>query len=141
MRTCVGCRATRPQGELLRYGLAAGSVAPAIGARPQLAGRSAYLCPRRACRDRAIKRRAFNRAFSTSLALVSGGPTAADALWTATADLLRREIQLLDRSAENPHANLRRRGLERLLFELSSPPAPSDHRSSANGQGGRPTHG
>ncbi|WP_372237563.1 YlxR family protein [Enhygromyxa salina] len=152
---CVGCRARHAQSQLLRFGLRPGAdgkpaqVTPTLSARRSLGGRSAYLCPRRACLDRAIKRRVFTRAFSSTSGRPRAGrdtlsaidPAAADALWTATVDILRREIDLLDRCAEKTHAHLGRRGLERLLFELSSQPAPSDRRSSANRQGGTPTHG
>lgn len=173
MRMCVGCRARCAQSRLLRFGLRPGvgqqpaQVAPTLSA---LGGRSAYLCPRRECLERAIKRRVFTRAFtgtsgkpssrsgragragrgsssgdsnnsSESGSIESVRAAAADTLWTATTDILRREIDLLGRCAEKSHAHLRRRGLERLLFELSSQPAPSDGRSSTNRQGGTPTHG
>jgi hypothetical protein len=169
IRMCVGCRVRRAQDQLLRFGLQPrdasepAQITPTLGAR-SFGGRSAYLCPRRECLERAIKRRVFARAFtsasgkrggrsSTKLGSKSGspddsigsieavGPAAADALWTGTIDILRREIDLLDRSGEKTHADLRRRGFERLLFELSSQPAPSDRRSSANRPGGTPTHG
>jgi predicted RNA-binding protein YlxR (DUF448 family) len=169
IRMCVGCRVRRAQGQLLRFGLQPGDarapaqITPRLGAR-SFGGRSAYLCPRRDCLERAVKRRVFTRAFTstrgkrgarsaTHTGNLSGssddslgsigalGPAAADALWTGTIDILRREIDLLDRVGEKTHADLRRRGFERLLFELSSQPAPSDRRSSANRPGGTPTHG
>ncbi|MGH9079081.1 MAG: YlxR family protein [Acidimicrobiales bacterium] len=65
MRTCVGCRRTRQMDELLRVArdaegrLTAGRDAP---------GRGAWLCrDSSACVDRAIHRRAFDRAFRVRL--------------------------------------------------------------------------
>lgn len=180
MRTCVGCRVSSAQEDLLRLHLVAKDegahrVEPAISRRARTGptgptgptGRCAYLCPRRSCLDQAIKRRAFTRAFSSRTSspgtpgIESMDSSAADALWTCAIAQLRREIQLLDRSsalssrpetrAENAHAQSRRRGLERLLSELSCAPIPPvrptpiDRRprldGQANGQGGTPTHG
>jgi predicted RNA-binding protein YlxR (DUF448 family) len=179
MRTCVGCRVSSAQDDLLRLHLVAKDeggcqVEPAINRRARATGltharharhtgRSAYLCPRRSCLDQALKRRAFTRAFSSrsagteSTTIMSIDSSAADALWTNAIAQVRREIELLNRSsalsshpgsrAENPHAQPRRRGLERLLSELSSSsnppvrPTPIDRRPRSNGQGGTPTHG
>ena len=141
-RTCVGCRAKSAQSRLLRFRLDGARVVPALRGRPPARdGRSAYLCPKRSCLERAISRRAFTRAFS-SRASVRPVETldreAADALWTGSADLLRREIDLLGRSAHDPHAEPRRRSIEELLIELSSQPPPSARRP---GKGGSPNHG
>jgi predicted RNA-binding protein YlxR (DUF448 family) len=165
MRTCVGCRVSSAQGDLLRLHLVGNDeggrrVEPAINrrgvARHGATGRSAYLCPRRSCLDQALKRRAFTRAFSSRSAgtetttVMSIDSSAADALWTNAIAQVRREIELLSHHsarAENPHAQPRRRGLERLLSELSSAPIPPvrptpiDRRPRSNGQGGTPTHG
>jgi predicted RNA-binding protein YlxR (DUF448 family) len=173
MRTCVGCRVSSAQDDLLRLRLVAtpegerrvepaigraraGSSGPAAGLTARGAGagagRGAYLCPRRSCLDQAIKRRAFTRAFSRrgtpGLASVHpAGPSAADDLWTCAVAQVRREIDLLDRSSANPHAQSRRPGLERLLSALScSPippvrPTPIDRHPRSNGQGGTSTHG
>jgi uncharacterized protein len=59
-RTCIGCRRTRGQPELVRLTNAGGHVVPA---RPGAPGRSAYLCPAQTCLEAAEKRRAFARAF------------------------------------------------------------------------------
>jgi predicted RNA-binding protein YlxR (DUF448 family) len=167
MRTCVGCRLRSAQDDLLRLQLApvdegSRTLEPAMRRRAR-SGRSAYLCPRRSCLDQAIKRRAFTRAFSSR----SGSPAmqgvqpVADTLWTRAIEQVRQEIELLDRSSgsvsrlssrpesrtANPHTQLRRRGLERLLSELScSPippvrPTPIARHQRSNGQGGTPTHG
>lgn len=174
-RTCVGCRVSCAQDDLLRLHLVPVAqdedrrrVEPAIGRASHRVrtGRSAYVCPRRSCLDQAIKRRALTRAFSsrTAPAMTQAIPTiqtmdaaAADALWATAIAQVRREIQLFDRSsalssrpesrAANPHAQPRRRGLERLLSELEcSPipptrPTPPDRHPRSNGQGGAPTHG
>ena len=149
MRTCVGCRVTCAQDDLLRLQLVGGSdapgrVAPAMARRGR-SGRSAYVCPRRSCLDQAIKRRAFTRAFSSrsrSRSVETLDPASADALWTTVHEQIRREIELY-----HAHVHPRRRSLERLLFELSCPPLPPvrptspDRRVRSNGQGGSPTHG
>jgi len=59
-RTCIGCRRTRGQAELVRFSNEAGRVVPALAGTP---GRSAYLCPDQTCLEAAEKRRAFARAF------------------------------------------------------------------------------
>ena len=125
-RTCIGCRACRAQDRLLRFRRRDdGHVVPATVSRVARDGRSAYLCPRPECLSQARKRRAFTRAFAKSGAVVldpkRDEPWAA--LWSAAGDELRREIDLLGRSAANPHEHPRRRGFEELLFELSSQPA------------------
>lgn len=169
MRTCVGCRVSSAQDDLLRLRLVGNDeggrrVEPAINRRGAAShGRSAYLCPCRSCLDQALKRRAFTRAFSSRSAgtetttVQSIDSSAADALWTNAIAQVRREIELLNRNsalsshpgsrAENAHAQPRRRGLERLLSELSSSPIPPvrptpiDRHPRSNGQGGTPTHG
>jgi uncharacterized protein len=57
IRSCVGCGRKAPQGELLRFGTAAGQLVPGTG----IPGRGAYTCRRLACFERAVSRRAFNR--------------------------------------------------------------------------------
>ncbi len=47
IRTCIGCLEKRPQKELIRIG----------------GGRGAYLCPKEECFEKAMKRKAFSRAF------------------------------------------------------------------------------
>lgn len=147
IRTCIGCRVRAAQARLLRFGRRSdGQIVPALVTRENL-GRRAYLCPRRACLDQAIKRRAFARAFSTarrSVSVVSldtkgeKGENGADSLWAATSEQLRREISLLTRTSENPHAHLRLRGLQQLLFELSSPLPTTSRSSSRQGRSAAP---
>ena len=57
IRSCVGCGRKAAQGELLRFGAAAGQLVPGTG----IPGRGAYTCRRLACFERAVSRRAFNR--------------------------------------------------------------------------------
>ncbi len=61
MRTCVGCRRTRPIDELVRVARNADGSLVVDRHRP---GRGAWLCRRSpACVDLAIRKRAFDRAF------------------------------------------------------------------------------
>ena len=104
MRTCVGCRHVRPQAELLRTRLEAGTPVPAL--RPIVAvlaapgvpsgrktGRSAYLCPSRSCLIQAARRGGFARTFQA-------GPVTADVdtLWAALSESVNRESDLMRRS-------------------------------------------
>ncbi|MBK6857364.1 MAG: YlxR family protein [Microthrixaceae bacterium] len=63
LRTCVGCRTTRPATELVRVVLSAdGTLTPGR----TLAGRGAWLCPgSTTCPDTAARRGGFDRAFKT----------------------------------------------------------------------------
>jgi predicted RNA-binding protein YlxR (DUF448 family) len=56
-RTCVGCGAKAPQGELLRFAAVNGRLEQGR----ELPGRGAYTCRRLACFERARARRGFNR--------------------------------------------------------------------------------
>jgi predicted RNA-binding protein YlxR (DUF448 family) len=151
IRTCVGCRVRRGQHSMVRLMRRDDGRVVAANITRETHGRTAYLCPRRACLDQAVKRRAFARAFSTGRRRVSVIDVDSNALWDATAEQLRCEIELLGRSSENPHAHPRRRGLEQLLSELSSPPQNPLESSSiqphnigaANdeSEGGAPSHG
>jgi len=67
VRTCVACRTRRPQRALVRLRRRSdGVVVPAVGRRTR--GRSAYLCPARACFDQALRRRALERALGRASA-------------------------------------------------------------------------
>lgn len=125
-RTCIGCRTPRPQARMLRFRRRPdGQVIPVTGRRPQGRGRGAYLCPKRSCLTQARKRRGFTRAFARSgrigLDPKQDGPW--EALWTDARAEVCREIELLTRTTRHPHEHPRRRGLEDILFELSSQPA------------------
>jgi uncharacterized protein len=58
IRSCIGCGRKAPQGELLRFVAKDGRLV----ASTTPTGRSAYTCRRLACFERAVSRRAFNRA-------------------------------------------------------------------------------
>lgn len=97
VRTCIGCRARRPQPELLRFRRRPdGQVVPAIGT---VRGRSAYLCPSRDCFDEALRRRAFARTLAgrRGLSVASPAPT----LWRVTRDEIDEEDEKLRRSGRN----------------------------------------
>lgn len=52
-RTCVGCRQSRPAGELLRVALSEGRVV--VDPSRRLPGRGAWMCPSQACVPRAAR--------------------------------------------------------------------------------------
>ena len=58
IRSCIGCGRKAPQHEFLRF-VAKGGRLVAGGSEP---GRGAYTCRRLSCFERAVSRRAFNRA-------------------------------------------------------------------------------
>lgn len=65
LRTCVGCRAVRPQAELIRI---ARDAAGGVRLAPRRwAGRSAYVCRSAACLERALARKALPRALRAPL--------------------------------------------------------------------------
>ncbi|QHC67049.1 DUF448 domain-containing protein [Rathayibacter sp. VKM Ac-2759] len=63
VRTCVGCRLRAPRSSLLR--IVSHSDVLAVDPRAVAAGRGAWLHPTKDCYERAVKRRAFSRAFRT----------------------------------------------------------------------------
>ncbi|MFH0915541.1 MAG: DUF448 domain-containing protein [bacterium] len=68
-RQCIGCGRRGPQSGFLRLTLDQ-KVAPArvmFGGGRERRGRGAYLCRRQACLDRALHRKAFQRAFRASV--------------------------------------------------------------------------
>jgi predicted RNA-binding protein YlxR (DUF448 family) len=74
-RQCIGCGLRGPQSGFLRLALDQ-SAAPArvtvTRSTRERTGRGAYLCRRQACLDRALQRRAFQRAFRTVLQVDDG---------------------------------------------------------------------
>jgi len=66
-RQCIGCGRRGPQWDFIRLGLDAGVVPAVVVIGKGRNGRGAYLCRRQACLDRAVHRRAFQRAFRTSV--------------------------------------------------------------------------
>ncbi len=61
IRTCVGCGATAPRGALVRVRV--GDGARVMVDTTWSGGRGAWLHPAGACLERAVRRRAFARAF------------------------------------------------------------------------------
>ena len=108
LRTCVGCRTVRDQGELVR--LAIDPVEGLIVNPRGIRGRGAYLCPAIACLERAWQRKALPRAF-------------------------RRELPALDRTAlrERFEAELKRRG----TLETERTTIPSGKGKGRNREEGR----
>ena len=61
-RTCLGCRRTRPQAELVRLvRLTNGTVV--VGDAPRATGRGAYVCPDDECLERGLSRGRLGHAF------------------------------------------------------------------------------
>jgi len=61
IRTCAGCGGRAPQRDLTRIAATSGG-AIVFNAKSRAPGRGAYLHPNRNCLDRALKRRAIERA-------------------------------------------------------------------------------
>lgn len=66
MRTCIGCGTSKPKKELIRIVLS-GEGEILLDKTGRANGRGAYLCDDPACLQRAIKRKALNRAFRTQV--------------------------------------------------------------------------
>jgi predicted RNA-binding protein YlxR (DUF448 family) len=64
MRTCIGCRKTHPQNELIRLTARDGKLV--IDRTGRMPGRGLYVCRREECINRILKSRSFNRAFRTN---------------------------------------------------------------------------
>ncbi|MFY0541746.1 YlxR family protein [Nannocystis pusilla] len=106
MRTCVGCRAVRPQAELLRTRILLADDGEQVLVVPDeyirtcakrhglsARGRSAYVCPARACLERAARRGGFARAFARKMPAVDPA-----GLWRAHDEALAGKIDLLNRT-------------------------------------------
>jgi hypothetical protein len=71
-RQCIGCGLRGPQTGLVRLRLEEredreGGLVKVVVAGRGLQGRGAYLCRKQACLDRAVQRRAFQRAFRATV--------------------------------------------------------------------------
>ena len=72
-RQCIGCGKRGPQGEFLRLCVeerespSSGGTVKVVTAGRGLSGRGAYLCRKQACLDRALHRKAFQRAFRATV--------------------------------------------------------------------------
>jgi predicted RNA-binding protein YlxR (DUF448 family) len=65
VRTCIGCRERTEKSELLRIVACDGGIA--IDHSQVLPGRGAYLHPRPACLEQALKRRSLGRALRSEI--------------------------------------------------------------------------
>ncbi len=72
VRTCIGCRRCRPKDRMIRYVLVNKVVIP--DPCQSLPGRGAYVCPSDDCLNRAIKQKAFARAFRRSVSTIRNTP-------------------------------------------------------------------
>ncbi|MBN1321172.1 MAG: YlxR family protein [Thermoleophilia bacterium] len=70
-RQCVGCGLRGPQSGFVRLALDRESVPPrvVVTTKGERKGRGAYLCRRRSCLDRALHRKALQRAFRSPVAI------------------------------------------------------------------------
>jgi predicted RNA-binding protein YlxR (DUF448 family) len=72
-RQCIGCGRRGPQGDFVRlcveerWGGEEQDTVKVVVAGRGLSGRGAYLCRKQACLDRALQRRAFQRAFRATV--------------------------------------------------------------------------
>lgn len=68
-RQCIGCGLRGPQAELLRLKVTSeeGTRTVVVAESGENSGRGAYLCKRQACLERALARKAFQRAFRASV--------------------------------------------------------------------------
>ena len=66
MRQCLGCREMKPKKELIRV-VRAPDGGISLDFRGKAQGRGAYVCPNRDCLKKAIKSKAIERAFETSV--------------------------------------------------------------------------
>ncbi|MBR5489757.1 MAG: YlxR family protein [Oscillospiraceae bacterium] len=66
MRQCLGCREMKPKRELIRV-VRSPEGAISLDFKGKASGRGAYVCPDMACLKRAMKSKAIERAFETSI--------------------------------------------------------------------------
>ena len=66
MRQCLGCREMKPKRELIRV-VRSPEGAISLDFRGKASGRGAYVCPDMACLKKAMKSKAIERAFETSI--------------------------------------------------------------------------
>jgi predicted RNA-binding protein YlxR (DUF448 family) len=78
-RQCVGCGRRGPQNGFLRLAVVRedGPARVVVADKGARSGRSAYLCRQISCFDRAVQRKAFQRAFRASVVISEGEITAA----------------------------------------------------------------
>ena len=66
MRQCLGCREMKPKKELVRVVRSPEGVI-SLDLKGKAPGRGAYICPDKACLERARKSKALSRAFDQSV--------------------------------------------------------------------------
>jgi predicted RNA-binding protein YlxR (DUF448 family) len=90
VRTCLGCRRTRPQTELLRIVRTPdGRIEPDLARRGH--GRGAYLCRREACLLQCVRRSSWTRAFrAPTVATAEAVTRLRDLVGQGTAELVER---------------------------------------------------
>lgn len=66
MRQCLGCREGKPKKELIRVVRSPEGVIT-LDFRGKKPGRGAYICPEKACLDKAKKSKALERAFECAI--------------------------------------------------------------------------
>ena len=66
MRQCLGCRVGKPKKELIRVVRSPEGVIT-LDFRGKKPGRGAYICPEKACLDKAKKSKALERAFECAI--------------------------------------------------------------------------
>lgn len=67
LRTCIGCRQTRPQRELIRIYINKNSE-PELDLQKNKPGRGAYLCPRQECWEKGLKKDKLEYTLKTKIA-------------------------------------------------------------------------
>ena len=66
MRQCLGCREMKPKRELIRV-VRSPEGAISLDFKGKASGRGAYVCPDMACLKKAMKSKAIERAFESSI--------------------------------------------------------------------------
>ena len=66
MRQCLGCREMKPKKELIRV-VRSPEGAISLDFKGKASGRGAYVCPDMACLKKAMKSKAIDRAFETTI--------------------------------------------------------------------------
>ncbi len=75
IRTCVGCRQARPQGELVRLGCGTDG-AVVVDVRGTMPGRGAWVCGEAVCVERGVRRDRLAHAFRKPCRVPPGIETA-----------------------------------------------------------------
>ena len=65
MRKCIGCNTSKPKKELIRVACYEGEVSVDITGKAK--GRGVYICKNKECLKKAVKKKAFARAFGQDI--------------------------------------------------------------------------